>query len=274
MNNPQLDESIDGLFNSAISTLQSLSTLPRPPLETRTLLYGLYQQATEGDAPETPPLGVSSEDVSARKKWDAWDRFRGLAQNEAKMQYTRVLVNYAGVHPSAHSLLQKLESLERKYAGRDSDKRLSLLSGFEFPSMDVSHSLDGFELIHNPKTRRPVLSISHSAQLDAALTEVRSALAEIRQLRQQDDTTSIYRTHRSLAGHMPSLGYISVQRAVQSSFLARIKRVWDQIPPVMKLLLKEGTRGLFWNAVLMTVLWGILKRKGWTLVKQTLVGRK
>jgi acyl-CoA-binding protein len=47
-------------------------------------LYGLYKQATGGDAPQVPVLSI---DMVARAKWAAWDRLRGTAAAKAMRDY-------------------------------------------------------------------------------------------------------------------------------------------------------------------------------------------
>lgn len=56
-------------------------------------LYGLFKQATCGDAPEGRP-GVLQ--MRARAKWDAWDARRGMDANTAKAMYV-VAVSEAGL---------------------------------------------------------------------------------------------------------------------------------------------------------------------------------
>ncbi|VEU23784.1 DEKNAAC105012 [Brettanomyces naardenensis] len=47
-------------------------------------LYGLYKQATIGDnTTERPGLF----DFKKKYKWDAWDKLKGLSQEEAEQKY-------------------------------------------------------------------------------------------------------------------------------------------------------------------------------------------
>jgi len=48
------------------------------------LLYGLYKQATIGDAPEAKPSWV---DIRAGYKYDSWSNFRGMSQQFAMIYY-------------------------------------------------------------------------------------------------------------------------------------------------------------------------------------------
>jgi len=47
-------------------------------------LYALYKQATVGDCNIGQP-GVT--EIKARAKWDAWNKKKGVNQDEAKTQY-------------------------------------------------------------------------------------------------------------------------------------------------------------------------------------------
>ncbi|GMG25138.1 unnamed protein product [Ambrosiozyma monospora] len=139
-----MSDSIDRVFVKAISIIKTLSTktsrneLSRPPLETRTKLYGLYKQATEGDAegltfgsPKTTSsrsssgsTHQSSSDTSAllagtdqadKRKWEAWKAQEGLNKTEAKRQYIICLIDamkqYAVKSNDAKELLNELEFL-------------------------------------------------------------------------------------------------------------------------------------------------------------------
>ncbi|GME70308.1 unnamed protein product [Ambrosiozyma monospora] len=138
-----MSDSIDRVFVKAISIIKTLSTktsrneLSRPPLETRTKLYGLYKQATEGDAegltfgsPKTtsslssPSSTHQSSDTSAllagtdqadKRKWEAWKAQEGLNKTEAKRQYIICLIDamkqYAVKSNDAKELLNELEFL-------------------------------------------------------------------------------------------------------------------------------------------------------------------
>ena len=84
------------MFDQAIETIKALSTrsgygsLPRPPVESRTKLYGLYKQATEGNIDRVlpvRPVGNSPYDEAAKRKWDAWKDQEGISRTEAKRRY-------------------------------------------------------------------------------------------------------------------------------------------------------------------------------------------
>lgn len=107
----------------AISTIRTLSTrtgygsLPRPPLENRIRLYGLYKQATEGNVTGVMarPDGTTYEDENAKRKWDAWKEEEGISKTEAKRRYISFLIEtmklYASGTHEARELLSELEYL-------------------------------------------------------------------------------------------------------------------------------------------------------------------
>jgi diazepam-binding inhibitor (GABA receptor modulating acyl-CoA-binding protein) len=56
----------------------------RPADDELLKLYSLFKQATVGDN-ETPKPGMF--DFKAKYKWEAWDKLKGLSQEEAEEQY-------------------------------------------------------------------------------------------------------------------------------------------------------------------------------------------
>jgi diazepam-binding inhibitor (GABA receptor modulator, acyl-CoA-binding protein) len=50
-------------------------------------LYGLYKQATEGDAPLEKKPSFFSFDATAKAKWEAWNEERGKTSEQAKKEY-------------------------------------------------------------------------------------------------------------------------------------------------------------------------------------------
>jgi diazepam-binding inhibitor (GABA receptor modulator, acyl-CoA-binding protein) len=64
---------------------QNVNQLPeRPDNETQLKLYGLYKQATQGDASGERP---SSFDFVRRAKFDAWRAVKGTSSHDAMEQY-------------------------------------------------------------------------------------------------------------------------------------------------------------------------------------------
>ncbi|ANZ77961.1 BA75_04723T0 [Komagataella pastoris] len=118
-----MSESIDRVFVKAIGTIRTLSSrtgyggLPRPPIENRVKLYGLYKQATEGDVAGVMerPLGDSPEAEAAKRKWDAWRSEQGTSKTEAKRHYISYLIDtmkqFASDTTEARELLSELEYL-------------------------------------------------------------------------------------------------------------------------------------------------------------------
>ena len=79
-------EDLRSRFDQAISASKSLAEKPDNP--TLLQLYGLYKQASAGDATgERPGFG----DFVARAKWDAWRERRGEAPEAAMQQYVDLI---------------------------------------------------------------------------------------------------------------------------------------------------------------------------------------
>lgn len=118
-------DSVDQVFEKAISTIHTLSSLkgynslPRPPAEIRTELYALFKQSTEGDVDlvlQRPTVGSDLPEYSvALRKWEAWKTKTGLSKTEAKKQYIQKLIStmrsYATGTLAARELLADLEFL-------------------------------------------------------------------------------------------------------------------------------------------------------------------
>lgn len=145
-----MSDSIDRVFSKAVTTIKTLSTrsgygsLPRPPLETRINLYGLYKQLTEGDiAVDISGLEInSSEDDIVVRKYRAWRANLGVSTTDAKKQYIEVLINtmkiYASGTVESRELLNELEFLYEQIK----DLRDDSIAG---------DSLKSPELLYNPQ---------------------------------------------------------------------------------------------------------------------------
>jgi acyl-CoA-binding protein len=84
------DDSVDTvfqiLFEKAIALSSSLKGLTD---DDKLLLYGLYKQATIGDAPESGPLLTMS--IQAFAKRGAWSKFRGMSRTTAMFHYIQAI---------------------------------------------------------------------------------------------------------------------------------------------------------------------------------------
>ncbi len=69
-------------FEAAVANSKNLSE--RPDNGTLLKIYALYKQATTGDNAEKKP---GFADMVGRAKWDAWNGFKGLTNDEAMQQY-------------------------------------------------------------------------------------------------------------------------------------------------------------------------------------------
>lgn len=128
------DDSVDRVFEKAISTIQTLSyqkgynSLPRPPANVRIQLYALFKQSTDGDVKELleKPQGnpTSPEYNLALRKWEAWKSKEGLSITEAKRAYIELLIHtmktYAMGTIVARELLSELEFMWWQITGSNS----------------------------------------------------------------------------------------------------------------------------------------------------------
>jgi diazepam-binding inhibitor (GABA receptor modulator, acyl-CoA-binding protein) len=77
--------SLDDDFAQASKRVNAFTNLDNAKLLE---LYGLYKQATVGDATGSRP---SAFDVKGRAKYDAWAARKGMGQEAAKQQYVSVV---------------------------------------------------------------------------------------------------------------------------------------------------------------------------------------
>ena len=73
-------------FADAQERVKKLSR--RPSNEQLLQLYGLYKQATEGDATGRRPGML---DLVGRAKWDAWAALNGTSRDDAKRRYVSLV---------------------------------------------------------------------------------------------------------------------------------------------------------------------------------------
>lgn len=112
---------IDRVFVSALNTVKRLPSSPsspKPPLEERLLLYGLFKQSMEGDVPESMLQTLEGEpeddeDDANREKTLAWAEQRGTSKTEAKKLYISTLIRsmrqYGSKTETARSLIDELD---------------------------------------------------------------------------------------------------------------------------------------------------------------------
>ncbi|XP_076460271.1 acyl-CoA-binding protein-like isoform X3 [Babylonia areolata] len=66
---------------------EEAKNLPKKPTDEEMLtLYGLFKQATVGDCNTARPGML---DLKGKAKWDAWDKRKGMSQDDAKTQYIK-----------------------------------------------------------------------------------------------------------------------------------------------------------------------------------------
>ena len=79
---PDPNTALAAAFEAAKEAALNLSE--RPDNQTLLKLYGLYKQGAVGDNHEPKP---GFTDFVASAKWNAWNQFKGTAQDEARQQY-------------------------------------------------------------------------------------------------------------------------------------------------------------------------------------------
>ena len=73
-------------FETAVADSKNLAE--RPDNQTMLKMYGLYKQATSGDASGTRP---GFTDMVGRAKWDACNEVKGTSADEAMKQYVSLV---------------------------------------------------------------------------------------------------------------------------------------------------------------------------------------
>jgi diazepam-binding inhibitor (GABA receptor modulator, acyl-CoA-binding protein) len=82
---------VDTRFDQAVTEVKQLPE--RPGDLTLLRLYGLYKQATAGDAPNERP---GFADIAGRYKHEAWAALKGLARETAKQEYIELVESLKG----------------------------------------------------------------------------------------------------------------------------------------------------------------------------------
>jgi diazepam-binding inhibitor (GABA receptor modulating acyl-CoA-binding protein) len=85
-----MDNQAQATFEAALQRVKTLTQ--RPDNHTLLQLYALYKQATEGDNTTPKP---SLTDVVARAKWDAWNKLKGTAREDAMQRYAALVDSLA-----------------------------------------------------------------------------------------------------------------------------------------------------------------------------------
>ncbi|XP_074520919.1 acyl-CoA-binding protein-like isoform X1 [Halichoeres trimaculatus] len=73
-------------FERAVKEVDTLNIPPDSPDDF--MIYGLFKQATVGDINQEHP-GLL--DISAKMKWEAWNRNKGLSKDDAKAAFVEVV---------------------------------------------------------------------------------------------------------------------------------------------------------------------------------------
>ncbi|MEC4721883.1 acyl-CoA-binding protein [Noviherbaspirillum sp. CPCC 100848] len=83
--------SLQNQFEQAVADSKNLPE--RPDNMTLLKLYGLYKQASAGDADGERP---GFTDMIGRAKYDAWDALKGVSQEDAMQQYVDLIADLKG----------------------------------------------------------------------------------------------------------------------------------------------------------------------------------
>ena len=83
---------INSRFEQAVLAVKSLAE--RPDDDTMLQLYALYKQGSSGDVSGEKP---GFFDFVAVAKYEAWEGFKGLSQDDAKQQYIDLVTRLGGV---------------------------------------------------------------------------------------------------------------------------------------------------------------------------------
>lgn len=72
------------------ATVKAKELNEKPSEENLLKLYGLYKQATVGDVNTTRP---GFWDLVGKAKWDSWESYKGMSQEEAQEAYSQLVIN-------------------------------------------------------------------------------------------------------------------------------------------------------------------------------------
>lgn len=93
--------SLQQQFEAAATQVDNLDPAIAAPHMTD--LYGLYKQATEGDVNMKPGEVAADEADKAngpaglsQAQWESWDKYKGLAEDDAKRQYVAKVAEITG----------------------------------------------------------------------------------------------------------------------------------------------------------------------------------
>ena len=82
---------LDDRFTAAADASKTLPS--RPDNDTLLQMYALYKQATVGDVEGKRP---GFTDPVGKAKYDAWDKIKGMSEQDAKAAYADLVESLAG----------------------------------------------------------------------------------------------------------------------------------------------------------------------------------
>ncbi|KAI9628567.1 hypothetical protein KEM48_011523 [Puccinia striiformis f. sp. tritici PST-130] len=103
---------IDKKFEKATEIVKTLPSdgEDKPSQDEQLEFYALFKQATVGDVNSARP---GMMDFTGKYKWDAWEKKKGMASEEAKTKYVQLLktkLEKSSDQEQAKKLLEQLES--------------------------------------------------------------------------------------------------------------------------------------------------------------------
>ncbi|KAI9618837.1 hypothetical protein H4Q26_012091 [Puccinia striiformis f. sp. tritici PST-130] len=103
---------IDKKFEKATEIVKTLPSdgEDKPSQDEQLEFYALFKQATVGDVNSARP---GMMDFTGKYKWDAWEKKKGMASEEAKTKYVQLLktkLEKSSDQEQAKKLLEQVES--------------------------------------------------------------------------------------------------------------------------------------------------------------------
>lgn len=143
---------IDTLFIQAVSTIKRLTELsklngiPRPSINDRLNLFGLYSQSTKGDVPN---IFLPNNDSSNNyQKYSAWVKYKGLNKLQAREKYINYLIDVLNrtydinnmnseVNSLIKSLINEYSKFENNKLSNVNDGKVSVLPRSTSPAASL-----------------------------------------------------------------------------------------------------------------------------------------
>ncbi|KAG8931344.1 hypothetical protein FRC02_002851 [Tulasnella sp. 418] len=195
---------LDAQFNRAVEIVQGLpNTGPiQTGYEEKLAMYSLYKQATVGDVTGQRP---GMWDMLGRAKWDAWEKQRGLDQQQAKYLYVETLQKVLRKYSDktvAKDLAQELDSYIIETTG--------MLMGSQSDDSSSSRSASPVDLAKVNRRSQQFIQANQLQQLQQLLAANQEEAEEEQIPEEENDvvppTTAgaplLARPHSAVSSHM------------------------------------------------------------------------